>query len=115
MNRTNAQPNRLCYNLDSSIRFLVSLATELLEFGNRMLDGFVAGCGLRDVNRAAGGKLGDEPAIVGFPRLAMRDDGCPADAEVGHEVCRRNLLFVVVKALADGDSEFDFFVGVHGV
>ena len=79
-----------------------------------MLDGFVAGGGLRDVNRSSGDELRDEPAIVGFSGFAMRDDGCPADAEVGHEVCRRNLLPIVVKAFADRDSEFDFFVGVHG-
>lgn len=97
-----------------SYSFLVSLTTHCIQFCNNVLDSFVAGCGVWNVNRATGGKLGDEPAIVGFSGFAMHDDrGFPVDAEVGHEVCRRDLLSVMVKSLADRYSEFDFFIGVH--
>ena len=62
---------------------------------------------------ATGGKLGNEPPIVWGPRLAMDDDGCPADADVGNEVRRRNLLPVVVEAFPDGYVKLDRFVSEH--
>ena len=96
-----------------SQRLLVAVAIECFDFGDSLLDGCVARWGIRDVDRATGGKLGDEPPIVWSPRLAMDDDRCPADAEVGNEVRRRNLLSVVVKAFADGYVEFDRLIGEH--
>ena len=68
--------------------FFISLATEFLDFVNGVLDGNIAGWGVWDVDRATGGKLGDEPPIVWFSRLAMDDDRCPVDADVGNEVRR---------------------------
>ena len=93
--------------------FFISLAAECFDFGDGMLDGCVARWGIRDVDRATGGKLGNEPPIVWSPRLSMDDDGCPVDADVGNEVRRRNLLPVVVEALPDGYVKLDFLVGVH--
>ena len=71
-----------------SQRLLVALATECFYFVNGVLDGNIARWGIRDVDCATGGKLGDEPAIVWGPRFPMDDDGCPADANVGNEVRR---------------------------
>ena len=93
--------------------FFVSLAAECFDFGDGMLDGCVARWGVRDVDRATGGKLGDEPPIVWGPRLPMDDDRCPADAYIGNEVRRRNLLSVVVKAFPDGYVKLDRFVSEH--
>ena len=68
--------------------FFISLAAECFDFGDGMLDGCVARWGVRNVDRATGGKLGDEPPIVWGPRLPMDDDRCPADAYIGNEVRR---------------------------
>ena len=94
-------------------RLLVAVATECFYFVNGVLDGCVARWGIRNVDRATGGKLGDEPPIVWGPRLAMDDDRCPADANVGNEVRRRNLLPVVVEAFPDRYVKLNRFVGEH--
>ena len=60
--------------------FFVSLAAECFYFVNGVLDGNIARWGIRDVDRATGGKLGNEPPIVWSPWLSMDDDGCPANA-----------------------------------
>ena len=95
-------------------RLLVAVATECFYFVNGVLDGCVARWGIRDVDRATGGKLGNEPPIVWGPRLAMDDDRCPADAYIGNEVRRRNLLPVVVKAFADGYPKLYGFISEFG-
>ena len=81
--------------------------------GECVLDGCVARWGIRDVDRATGGKFRDEPPIVWSSRLSMDDDRCPADAYIGNEVRRRNLLPVVVEAFPDGYVKLDFLVGEH--
>ena len=93
--------------------FFVSLAAECFDFVNGMLDGNIARWGIRDVDRATGGKLGNEPPIVWSPWLSMDDDGCPADTYIGNEVRRRNLLSVVVKPSVDGYVKLDRFVSEH--
>ena len=96
-----------------SQRLLVALATECFYFVNGVLDGNIARWGIRDVDRATGSKLGNEPPIVWSPKLPMDDDRCPVDTNVGNEVRRRNLLPVVVKAFPDGYVKLDRFVSEH--